>query len=88
MERQVKTDKGIVEGVLRDECIVFKGIPYAKPPIGELRWKAPRKWTNGKAYIMQIHFRPCVFKIYQRQMIHIQDDSSKSFTVRRSICRK
>ena len=43
MERQVKTDKGIVEGVLRDECIVFKGIPYAKPPIGELRWKAPQE---------------------------------------------
>ncbi|HEU5442597.1 MAG TPA: carboxylesterase family protein, partial [Steroidobacteraceae bacterium] len=29
--------KGTIEGNLR----VFKGIPYARPPVGELRWKPP-----------------------------------------------
>lgn len=42
--RQVKTETGWVEGIpAADPRITsYKGIPYAKPPIGELRWKAPQ----------------------------------------------
>ncbi|XP_070541352.1 para-nitrobenzyl esterase-like [Ptychodera flava] len=37
----VETDCGKVEGRSRQGVHVFKGIPYAKPPIRELRWKPP-----------------------------------------------
>lgn len=37
----VTTKLGLVEGIEENGCVVFKGIPYAKPPVGELRWKAP-----------------------------------------------
>ena len=48
---QVKTDKGEVEGALTndDQVIAFKGIPYAAPPIGNLRWQPPQpaaKWKG------------------------------------------
>ena len=48
---QVKTSAGAVEGSpSKDGKIhVFKGIPYAAPPIGDLRWKAPQPvqpWTG------------------------------------------
>ncbi|MBQ7594801.1 MAG: carboxylesterase/lipase family protein [Synergistaceae bacterium] len=33
---------GIFEGVLSDDVISWKGIPYAKAPVGSLRWKAPQ----------------------------------------------
>lgn len=48
---QVKTEQGIVQGTLENGLRVFKGIPFAKPPIGDLRWKAPQpaeKWDGVK----------------------------------------
>ncbi len=40
---QVRTTKGLVEGsVSADNIRSFKGIPFAAPPVGPLRWKAPQ----------------------------------------------
>src|SRR5580658_10193477 len=46
---QVKTDLGIVEGKDDGAVQTFLGIPYAAPPVGELRWKPPQpamKWAG------------------------------------------
>lgn len=37
----VECNNGIFVGKLKENVISFKGIPYAKPPIDELRWKNP-----------------------------------------------
>lgn len=67
MLRKVKTESGTVQGLIgRDPRItVFRGIPYAKPPVGELRWKAPQpveSWEGvrkcyeyGDMPMMRIH---------------------------------
>src|SRR5262249_34693398 len=44
-----KTDTGALHGVANGEIIAFKGVPYAAPPVGDLRWRPPQraaKW-NG-----------------------------------------
>jgi para-nitrobenzyl esterase len=37
----VKTQSGTVQGVIAGDLIAFRGIPYAAPPVGDLRWKPP-----------------------------------------------
>jgi para-nitrobenzyl esterase len=38
----VQTRAGKLEGEAQDGLCVFKGIPYAAPPVGALRWRAPQ----------------------------------------------
>ena len=47
----VHTSTGSVAGSAADGVAVFKGIPYAQPPIGPLRWKPPQPvaaWTGTR----------------------------------------
>src|SRR5262245_30129616 len=37
----VKTRQGSVQGMTVDRVEQFRGIPYAAPPVGDLRWRAP-----------------------------------------------
>ena len=46
---QAKTHSGTVEGKTDGKVKAFLGIPYAAPPVGDLRWKAPQpvaKWSG------------------------------------------
>ena len=45
----VAVQSGNLEGEQHDGIRVFKGIPYAAAPVGELRWRAPSppaKWIG------------------------------------------
>lgn len=39
---QVATQAGVVEGLEEDGVKKFLGVPFATPPVGDLRWKAPQ----------------------------------------------
>jgi len=39
---KVKVDGGLIEGTFEDGLYVFRGIPYAAAPIGDLRWRPPQ----------------------------------------------
>ena len=59
---RVKTRQGVVEGKQEAAVRAFLGIPYAEPPVGELRWRPPvpaahwdgvRKATDFGAHCLQ-----------------------------------
>ena len=45
---QVRVENGIIEGNYDTHTGIqtYLGVPFAKPPIGELRWKAPQRLDN------------------------------------------
>src|SRR6478736_9648728 len=48
---QVKVEGGAVKGAVADGVLSFKGIPFAAPPVGDLRWRPPQPvvpWTGVK----------------------------------------
>nr|WP_320058146.1 carboxylesterase family protein [uncultured Bacteroides sp.] len=47
----VKVDGGLLQGTFEDGLTIYKGIPFAAPPVGDLRWRAPQlpaKWAGIK----------------------------------------
>ena len=48
----VKVEGGLVEGVIENGVEVFKGIPFAAPPVGNLRWKAPQPVQPWRGILM------------------------------------
>lgn len=49
---QARTAAGVLEGTYESGIKVFKGVPFAQPPVGELRWKAPqpvKPWSGVRA---------------------------------------
>lgn len=55
-----ETKQGKVEGVFDPEknLEVFLGIPFAQPPIGDLRWKAPQPVENYEGILHAKKFSP------------------------------
>jgi len=60
---EVRTDSGIVKGVRNGDLTVFKGIPYAAPPLGKLRWRGPRPVTPWKGVFHANKFAPACMQI-------------------------
>lgn len=55
----VSVEGGLVQGVALESsaCVVFKGIPYAAPPTGELRWREPQPVQPWDTVMLCDHFR-------------------------------
>jgi para-nitrobenzyl esterase len=78
----VQTDAGKISGTVSEDKSVhiFKGIPFAAPPIGDLRWKAPQPVTSWSGIKECTEFakspvqgKPNEFGVYTREFL-IKDE--------------
>jgi para-nitrobenzyl esterase len=57
----VTTRQGLVRGTTQDSVCVWRGIPYAKQPVGDLRFRAPQapeSWSGIKEATVFTHVAP------------------------------
>lgn len=62
----VQIQNGIITGVYNEDhsVAIYAGIPYAKPPIGSLRWKAPQEPDNWNDIRKADHFSDSAVQTY------------------------
>ena len=60
MLREVKVENGIVQGLSAADPRItsFKGIPFAAPPVGENRWRAPQPAKDWNGVLKAFEFAP------------------------------
>jgi len=56
-----KVEQGVLQGTKEAGLTVYKGVPFAAPPVGDLRWRAPQPAVNWKGVRPADKFAPqCV----------------------------
>jgi len=70
----VTTASGQVQGVVQESLHVFKGIPYAAPPVGALRWKPPVPVQPWGKVLAANQFGPsCIQPVTRLANLYTQD---------------
>jgi para-nitrobenzyl esterase len=59
---QVKVEGGWIQGTVEDDLMVFKGIPFAAPPVGDWRWRAPQPVKKWEGIKQTTQFAPAAFQ--------------------------
>jgi para-nitrobenzyl esterase len=54
----IQVRSGKIEGVVENGITIFKGIPFAAPPVGNLRWKAPQPEKSWEGVLRTDKFAP------------------------------
>jgi para-nitrobenzyl esterase len=84
--RIVNTSNGPVSGTsdASGAISIYKGIPFAAPPVGDLRWKAPqpvKPWTQVKACIAfgpsPMQYKPVPFSMWTEEFLIAKEPISE-----------
>ena len=61
--KPVRTDAGPVQGTVDDGLTIYKGIPFAAPPVGDLRWRPPQPHAPWKEVRKADQFAPACMQV-------------------------
>jgi para-nitrobenzyl esterase len=54
----VRTASGSVRGLVQNNIAVFRGVPFAAPPLGKRRWRAPQPAAPWNGVLAATQFKP------------------------------
>lgn len=58
----VQVEGGWIQGAVTEDLTIYKGIPFAAPPVGDLRWKAPQPVEKWEGVKQTIKYAPAPFQ--------------------------
>jgi para-nitrobenzyl esterase len=64
----VRIQSGLVQGIRENGLTVYKGIPFAAPPVSKLRWRDPQPAKNWKGVLHANHFGPTCMQTIESWM--------------------
>jgi para-nitrobenzyl esterase len=80
----IQTANGLVSGYKSGDISIYKGIPFAEPPVGDLRWKAPQPAKNWSGVLKCNDFsaspmqnKPVPFMMWTEEFITPPDKLSE-----------
>ncbi|KAI9824123.1 MAG: hypothetical protein M1819_001078 [Sarea resinae] len=69
----VATTSGLLRGSFEDNVYVFRGVPYAQPPVDELRFKAPRRTIGWPGIRPATADGPASFQVNNYSLGHVAE---------------
>ncbi len=81
INQPIRVENGLLSGApgSSPEVRVYKGIPFAAPPVGELRWKAPKAAAFWQGVRQATQFSPvCMQTPYAHTSIYFMEPSPVS----------
>ena len=74
----IETKYGKVEGMREENLLVFKGVPYAAPPVGDFRWRAPQPLQPWDGVWECICFAPAAMQHYNNDPNSFYGNSART----------
>ena len=69
--KPVRVQSGLVQGRMENGITSYKGIPFAAPPVGDLRWRppqAPTAWSGVRQRRASLRLRACRFHMVSKDL--------------------
>jgi para-nitrobenzyl esterase len=61
--KPVRMQSGLVQGTTEDGVTTYRGIPFAAPPVGELRWRPPQAPMAWSGVRNAVQFAPACMQV-------------------------
>ncbi len=79
---RIGTESGFVSGEAEDGVLVYRGIPYAAPPVGGLRWAPPQPALPWEGVLQASHFGPaCIQPKSPARELNLPGESEDCLTL-------
>jgi para-nitrobenzyl esterase len=61
--KPLRVESGLVQGTMEDGVTVYKAIPFAAPPLGDLRWRPPQAPVAWSGVRNAVQFAPACMQV-------------------------